>query len=79
MSKHSLQELWQPSLQRIANANLTRFRASAEERWGLALPDFRALYEWSIAQPQQFWPAVWSFCGVIASRDPGRGGLRAPG
>ena len=28
--------------------------------------DYPSLYEWSIAHPEQFWPAVWKFCGVIA-------------
>lgn len=52
--------LWSPSPKRIAQANLTRF-----------LGGFRTydeLYRWSIEQPEEFWPAVWRFCGVKCSR-----------
>lgn len=32
--------------------------------------DYPALYEWSIAHPDEFWPAVWRFCGVVADTLP---------
>ncbi len=64
--------LWTPSVERIAAANVTGFRAAAEKRWGVALPDYDALYEWSVARPDQFWVSVWegdgSGIGVIGTR-----------
>ncbi len=60
------QPLWQPSRERIAAANLTRFMAEVGRDWGSAAGSYRDLYGWSIAQPEQFWQSVWSFCGVIA-------------
>jgi acetoacetyl-CoA synthetase len=60
--------LWTPSPDRVARANLTRF---AREH----APDaahFRALYDWSIAQPEAFWAAVWRFGAVIADERSGR-------
>jgi len=59
--------LWRPSAERIAAANLTAFRTAAAAAWGCDLPDYAALYEWSIAAPEQFWPMVWSFAPVIAA------------
>ncbi|MDP2239775.1 MAG: acetoacetate--CoA ligase [Burkholderiales bacterium] len=59
--------LWQPSPERIAAANLTAFMRYVRERCGADIRDYPALYDWSIADPDRFWPAVWSFCGVIAS------------
>jgi len=61
------QQLWQPSAQRIADANITAFRLAVESEHGIELPDYAALYEWSISQPEQFWTKIWDFCGVVAS------------
>src|SRR5579872_5967016 len=60
--------IWRPSRERIENANLTAFRATACERWDINLDDYPALYRWSIDRPDRFWQSVWEFCGVIASR-----------
>ena len=32
---------------------------------GAPVEDRSALYDWSISAPQDFWPAVWQFCGII--------------
>ena len=58
--------LWQPSPERVAAANLTRFMAAAGREWGVALPDFQALHRWSVDEPERFWRSVWSFCGIVA-------------
>jgi acetoacetyl-CoA synthetase len=66
------QPLWKPSAGRVASANITAFRVASEKRWGVALPDFDALYAWSIACPEQFWAGVWdgdgAGTGVIGTR-----------
>ncbi len=51
--------LWTPSAGRVAAANITAFRGAAEKRWDIELPDYDALYEWSVACPDQFWVSVW--------------------
>ena len=56
--------LWKPSPARIASSNLTAFRAAAEQRWGVSLPDYEALYTWSVEQPEQFWVSVWEGAGT---------------
>lgn len=56
--------LWTPSPARIASSNLTAFRVAAEQRWGLSLPDYEALYAWSVEQPEQFWVSVWEGAGT---------------
>ena len=58
--------LWKPSAARLAQANLTAFMRDVRNRWQVAVPDWRALYRWSIEQPEQFWQSVWTFGGVIA-------------
>ena len=53
--------LWQPSAERVANAQLTRFAAPL----GFSPPDYAALHRWSVAHRAEFWRAVWEFCGVV--------------
>jgi len=65
------QPLWQPSPARIANANLTAFMRRAREQWGVTADDYEALHRWSVAQPEQFWQSVWSYCGVIGEASAG--------
>jgi acetoacetyl-CoA synthetase len=67
--------LWSPSSDQIAHANTTRFIRDVVRPLGgpaAAVRDSPSLYEWSIAEPESFWPAVWRFCGVIAAERPGR-------
>src|SRR5690606_37727851 len=61
--------LWQPSPDRIAKANITAFRTDVERRHGLSLPDYQALWRWSVDQPALFWREMWSFGRIIG--DPG--------
>jgi acetoacetyl-CoA synthetase len=70
----SLAPLWAPSAAQIADANVTRFIRDAVQPLGGAaasVTDTSSLYGWSIDSPEQFWPAVWRHCGVIAEERPG--------
>ncbi len=60
--------LWSPSPQRIADANLSRFMAEVNGGGNRPIQNYSELYDWSINHPEEFWPAVWHFCGVKASR-----------
>ncbi|MPZ11631.1 MAG: acetoacetate--CoA ligase [Kiloniellaceae bacterium] len=63
--------LWQPSGERVAEANLTAFMAKLRAERGLDFTGYDDLYDWSIDDLSGFWTAVWDFCGVIA--DAARG------
>ncbi len=73
--------LWTPSPQRVADANITAFSRRVESRHRVALPDYDALWRWSIDHPEDFWREVWDDAGVIGT--PGRrvlvDGDRMPG
>jgi acetoacetyl-CoA synthetase len=56
--------LWTPSADRIAAARLTAFMRTVERSHGVDLPDYPALYDFSIRRPADFWRAVWTFCDV---------------
>jgi len=59
--------LWQPSQERIEEANLTRFARQAIREWKLGINDYPAFYRWSVEHPEQFWDSLWKFAGVRAS------------
>src|ERR1700739_1951228 len=61
-----MSELWRPSAQRIANANLTRFMRCVTARTGTPLADYDALYAWSLSSPAQFWSELARFADVRA-------------
>jgi acetoacetyl-CoA synthetase len=58
--------LWQPSAQQVKEANLTRFRDAANQRWNITLADYAQLDRWSIERPDRFWRSFWDFAGIIA-------------
>ncbi len=67
-----------PDPEQIADANLTRFMRGLAGR-GVPVPDYPALYAWSIAQPEDFWRETASFAAILADwgagpvlRDPAR-------
>ncbi|MDB4917451.1 MAG: acsA, partial [Gemmatimonadetes bacterium] len=63
--------IWTPSDADIARAQVTRFIRDAVQPLGgeaALVADSPGLYAWSVAHPEDFWTAVWSYCGVIASQ-----------
>jgi acetoacetyl-CoA synthetase len=60
--------VWIPSPERIRQANLTAFLDFLRANAFGSFADYAALYRWSVESPEEFWPAVWDFCGVVASR-----------
>ena len=58
--------LWQPSAERIADANITAFRRHLETTCDVTLEDYAALHRFSIDRMEAFWRAVWDFTGVVA-------------
>lgn len=60
--------LWMPSRERLERANLTAFMRAVRSEWGIAVPDYAALYQWSIQEPGKFWRSVWSFADIVAER-----------
>ncbi|WP_417828718.1 acetoacetate--CoA ligase [Thalassospira sp.] len=58
--------LWQPTKERIKNANVTRFRDWVNEKYALNLGSFSELYAWSVSEIERFWPAVIEYAGLKA-------------
>jgi len=65
--------LWQPSAERIAEARLTAFAQSVQAQTGEDFRgDYHQLHRWAVANPGEFWDAVWRFCDVIPAEKGGR-------
>ena len=76
------QPLWQPSRERVARANLSAFARQVAEAHGERLRDYAELRRWSVDHPELFWPALWRFADLRASRPWDRvleDGARMPG
>ena len=69
----SVQPIWEPSAERVAAANLTKFIAQVRElgESTASIADYDTLYDWSIRDLELFWLEVVRFCGVTwGMRDP---------
>ncbi|HSS29000.1 MAG TPA: acetoacetate--CoA ligase [Usitatibacter sp.] len=62
------QPLWKPGAEVIASARITAFIELVNERHGTKIAGYEALYDWSIANLEAFWVAMWDFGGVIAEK-----------
>jgi len=74
--------LWQPSQERIEEANVTHFARQAIRDWKLGFNTYPEFYRWTAEHPEQFWESVWKFVGVRASAKGAQvlaGGDRMPG
>src|SRR5579872_3322800 len=61
-------KLWEPSAERIAGARMTAFMRAVEAAHSVSIPDYGALWRWSVENREPFWRMVWSFCGAIGEQ-----------
>ncbi|MEO8753219.1 MAG: AMP-binding protein, partial [Casimicrobiaceae bacterium] len=57
--------LWEPTAQRVAQANLTAFAAAIGAQHGVDVGTYARLWRWSIDHKWDFWRAIWNYGGVI--------------
>ena len=60
--------LWEPSKDRIKNANVTKFIDFVNKKYSLNISGYHLLYDWSVENREDFWASVWEFCNIIASK-----------
>ena len=61
------QPLWTPSPKRIAASNLSAFTKFVSERYGVKANNYAELHAWSCNNREQFWQAIWQYCGVVGA------------
>ncbi len=59
--------IWNPTQERIREANVSRFITLVNERFGLKLSTYNDLQKWSVAHIPEFWSLIWEFGEVKAS------------
>ena len=57
--------LWRPTPESIAATRVGRFRDEVERRRGIELPDYEALWRWSVEELEAFWLELWHHFDVI--------------
>lgn len=57
------QPLWQPSPEQAAATRMAAFMAETGHR------NYADLWRWSVDNPSEFWPRIWTFCGAVG--EPG--------
>ncbi|MDH4129218.1 MAG: acetoacetate--CoA ligase [Spirochaetota bacterium] len=62
--------IWQPSNDRIKNANITKYVEFLKSREKINLSDYESLHLWSIQNPEPFWKSIWEFCEIIGEFNP---------
>jgi len=60
---------WSPSEKWLSEANLTRFIKFVQQHFDTTISDYDTLYKWSVSDLENFWQAVWNFCGMTASKN----------
>ncbi len=60
---------WRPSREQVERAQITEFAQQASGLAGRDLADYRALHQWSVESPGEFWRLVWNYCQVLG--EPG--------
>ena len=71
-------KLWEPSPERIAQANVTAFARRVAARHGVDVADYATLWRWSIDHKEEFWRELWDFGGVIGTPGDARARRRRP-
>ena len=62
------QPIWTPAPERVAHAQMSRFMELVRQEYADEVEAYVGLHRWSVSHPEKFWPAVWAFCGIRASR-----------
>ncbi|MFW1676326.1 acetoacetate--CoA ligase [Pontibacter sp. JAM-7] len=60
--------IWTPNPEQVKCSQLFQFMQQLNQTRQLSLTNYDELYDWSVAQPEAFWSAVWQHSGVIASK-----------
>lgn len=56
---------WAPTEEQLDHCRMSHFARWSEQRFGRQLPDFRALWDWSVTETAEFWRAIPEFFDVL--------------
>lgn len=61
-------KLWEADQARKDSANVSAFIDDVNQKYGLNIQSFSALYDWGFEKDEDFWNAVWDFSGIIGEK-----------
>lgn len=59
-------ELWSPSKSFQGQSRLAHYRQWLTENHQLSFDSYKALWNWSVEEPEAFWASLWTYFDVIA-------------
>ena len=62
------EQLWQPSADTIADANMTHFLQQVNADHQQTLANYHDLYQWSLDDNETFWSMIWDYFQVIGDK-----------
>jgi acetoacetyl-CoA synthetase len=63
--------LWEPSERSVRDAKITGYREWLRDRRGRDLATYDEIWEWSVAEPDEFWTSIWDYFEVLGRRAEG--------
>ena len=60
--------MWRPDPEAACRSAMARFMGETNRRHDLGIRDYDGLWRWSVEQREAFWPVIWDFFEVRASR-----------
>lgn len=67
---HAPEPQWIPSAADIDVARITDFAQRVQERHQVSFADYTELWEWSVANLEQFWQMVWEYFDISSESAP---------
>ena len=58
--------LWEPSAERVAGSNISRYIAWLAGERGLHFDGYDDLWQWSVDDLEGFWASIWDYFGVVS-------------
>lgn len=62
---HDAPVTWSPTEEQLHNCEMSRFARWSQQRFARQLSDFRALWDWSVTQTEEFWRAIPEYFDVL--------------
>src|SRR5699024_10878440 len=56
--------LWEPSVERMNEANVTKYMNWLEDERNLSFDDYNDLWKWSVTEIELFWETLWEYFDV---------------
>ena len=60
--------LWTPKQAQIESSRIYKFAQNTKIHHACAPTDYAGLHKWSVEHPEEFWPELWDYVGIIGQK-----------